>query len=153
MGSSVQQDIGAMIDGVTGMVAKAPALIVAGGAGDNVLRVGSIIDRQSFYSCVLTVAAEAALADGETLSLAVQIEESTDGSSFDTPEVLQASTILLSSSGGTNEIGVLEIDVNLNVRKQFVRFGVTPDLSRGATDTAAVQHARIEALPIDDRAS
>ena len=54
MGSSVQQDIGAMIDGVTGMVAKAPALIVAGGAGDNVLRVGSIIDRQSFYSCVVT---------------------------------------------------------------------------------------------------
>ncbi|MCK5713345.1 MAG: hypothetical protein KAI25_11555, partial [Hyphomicrobiaceae bacterium] len=53
--------------------------------------------------------------------------------------VLQASAALLTATGAGSYTDVLKLDLNeLGNRKRYVRLGVTPDLSRAATDTAVV---------------
>ena len=138
-GIATKKNVGHLVAGRAAAAAIAPALITAGGSGDNVLVVGDVIDTLGFESAVLTGTGRAALLDTESLDIAVQIEESGDGSSFDAPEVLQASTVLILADSTTNFEAVLKLDLNeLGNRKRFVRIGVTPNLSRGATDTAIV---------------
>lgn len=138
-GIATKKNVGHLVAGRTAVTVVAPALIVAAGAGDNTLIVGAGIDTQGFESGILIVAARAALDAAETLSLAVQIEESADNSSWDAPEVLQASAALITAVGAANYAGVLKLNLDeLGNRKRYVRLGVTPDLSRGATDTAVV---------------
>lgn len=138
-GIATKKNVGHLVAGRAAVTAVTPALIVAAGAGDNTLIVGSVIDTQGFESGVLLVPARAALDASETLSIAVQIEESADGSTFEAPEVLQASAALITAVGAGNYTDVLKLDLNeLGNRKRYVRLGVTPDLSRAATDTAVV---------------
>ncbi len=122
----------------------APALIVAGGGLDNVKVTGQVIDRFQGSSTQgkaesMTVVTQflAALADTETVALAHELEESDDGSAFDAPEVIEALTVKATASGAENKRGQAEFDIDMRNRKQFVRYNVTLDLSRGATDTAS----------------
>lgn len=140
-GIAMQKNIGAFIRGVaagSSNTAGAPALIIAGGAGDNVQVVGPSIDRTAQLSASLVVSAIAALATNETLAFAVDIQDD-DNSGFTSPNtvVLQAETILLTDpGGGSNQEGVLKLDVLLQDKQQFIRFRITPNLSRGSIDTA-----------------
>lgn len=121
----------------------APELIVAGAAGDATAITGNTINRQTYnmpQSCLLAVTYYANIADGETLSLAVEIQESSDGTTWDTAEAIQASTAVESPSGSAFTDGdVKTYRVYLGDRKQYIRFNCTPDFSASATDTGVVQ--------------
>ncbi len=108
----------------------------AGGTGDNTKVTGQAIDRLGFESGVLAIAYKAALAEGKTLSFAVEYEESADGSNWDTAVSLQSATVCSTGgTGGSTNHGVVEIDLNLRPRKRYVRYNVTPDLNATGTDT------------------
>jgi hypothetical protein len=137
------QDLGAhtkSYDANASANSGAPVLILAGGTGDGVKITGVTLDRYNGNamadSCVLQTGWLAALADTKTLSLAHELQESADGSTWDTAEAIQASTVVGTSSGGTNERGVSVHDINMRGRKRYIRFNVTPDLSATGTDTA-----------------
>jgi hypothetical protein len=126
--------------------------LTAGGSGDAVKVTGNTIDRMpsggtkngdtsvpapGFLSCCLTVAGQATLADTQQLLIAAEIQDSADGTNWNTAVALQASTPVAKSSGGTTEkTWVNKIDVNLKPYARYVRFNVTPDLDASGTDTA-----------------
>jgi len=139
-----QQDIASQIvtvDACSSETAGAPALIVAAGAGDATKVTGQSINRlvngAMANSAQISTAFLAALTAAKTLSLAHEIQESADGSSWDAAEVLQAATVVETGAGnkrGTHAPAALALD--LTKRKQYFRVNVTPDLSNTATDTA-----------------
>jgi hypothetical protein len=136
---SQQKNIGAYLKGAyASLDTAAPALIVAGGAGDNVEQTGDGIDTLGAGSGKVITGFLAALADTETLSLRLRIQESDDDITYDAAEELIAPTVVATSSGGTNEAGVQVFDVDLSGRKRYVRFLTTPDLSAAGVDTAYV---------------
>lgn len=121
----------------------APILVVAGGAGDGVEVTGETIDRFSngnlARSAALVSQFLASLGASETLSLAHSLQESDDGVSWDTAEVIEALTVKATGGGGgTDERGTDKHNISLEGRKRFIRFNVTPDFSAGATDTGYV---------------
>lgn len=137
---SQQKNMGAYCYGAVASASAnsgAPSLITAGGTGDNVAVTGQTINREKLpLSGKLCIPFLAALTDTESISFTVAIQESADGSSWDSAETLQSATVAATSSGGSNEHGVVTLDVDLSGRKQYVRFNITPDLSASDTDTA-----------------
>ena len=140
------QDLGSH---VTGSIASAsvnsgaPSLVTAAGTGDATKVTGDTVDRKVSGgsaladSLVLVTAYLAALADTKTLSFAIELQESSDDSSWDTAEVVIAATVVATgTTGGTNETGVNVQNISLRSRKRYIRFNLTPDLSATATDTA-----------------
>lgn len=127
-------------DGAASHNANAPSLITAAGTGDNTKVTGRTVNRFNgtalAHSAVVATGYLAALTDTKTISLAHEIQESADNSSWDSAEAIEALTVKATSSGGTNERGVDVHDLSLTARKQYFRINVTPDLSAGATDTA-----------------
>jgi len=119
----------------------APELLVAAGAGDATKIVGNSINRLTYGmpdSALLAVQAYLNLADTETFSLAVEIQESADGSNWDTAEVIQASTVVKTAAGAFTDLHAESYKVYLGDRKQYVRFNVTPDFSASSTDTGTL---------------
>ena len=117
---------------------------VAAGTGDATKVTGTTVDRRDFYAGALVIAFSAVLAATKTVSFAVEIQESADGSTWGTAEALQAATVAeTGESGGSTEVGTVQINVNYLGRKRYVRFNVTPDLSNTATDTLAWRAAAI----------
>lgn len=113
------------------------ASAIAAGAGDNTKVTGLTIDRLGFRSGSILISYETALAEDATLTLAIEIQESDDDSSWDTAVVIQAATVVATGgTGGTTENGVLQIGDQWEARKRYIRYNVTPNLSAGATDTA-----------------
>mgnify|MGYP001567928439 CR=1 FL=1 len=143
MSSFPLNEVGAFIksyDGNAGANAGAPSLITAGGGLDNLKVNGQNVNRLNgtalAHSAVAATSYLAALGAAETLSLAHEIQESANGSSYDTAEVIQAATVVATDSGaGSNMRGVSEHDVSLRARKQHFRINVTPNMSRANTDT------------------
>jgi len=123
----------------------APLTITAAGTGDNTAVTGATVDRHTYdnpMSVLVQVLHLAALQATETLDLAVELQESSDGSTWDTAEALQASaTVATGDTGGTNESGVTHFNVNLRNRKRYFRVNFTPDLSASGTDTAILMTA------------
>lgn len=118
--------------------AGAPSVITAGGGLDNVKVTGQTIDNVlGGLSGVLVTEVLAALGAGESATLASEIQESADGSNWDTAEVLQAATSVVASAGGGNVHGFDMRKVSLVGRKRYVRFNMTLNLSRANTDTAS----------------
>lgn len=140
MGMTPVTDLGAHVKGAyCGCTnsAGAPIAIVAAGAGDNTAVEGKAVDRLGYDSAVAVIGFLAALAETETLSIAAEIQESADGVSWDTAEELQAAAVAATGgSGGSNEYGKVEFDLNLRGRKRYFRINHTPDLSATGTDTA-----------------
>ena len=114
-----------------------PLLATAAGTGDNTEVQGASIDRLGYDSAVVVVAYNTSLTADKTLSIAVEIEDSADNSSWDTAVVLQAATVEETGTAGTgsNNTGVVEIPVDLRGYSRYVRFNFTPDLSHSGTDT------------------
>ena len=108
----------------------------AGGTGDATKVTGQAIDRQDFLSGVLAIAFKATLAKDKTISFAVEVQESADGSNFGTAVAVQAAKVAATGGeSGSTEYGVVKIDENLKGRKRHVRYNITPDLSATGTDT------------------
>jgi len=117
--------------------AGAPSLITAAGTGDATKVTGQSIDllgKTSGGSGILVVSGVAALTAAKTLSIAVELQESSDNSSWDTAEVVEAATVVASATG--NNQFVRSYGILLKSRKRYIRFNVTPDLSHSGTDTA-----------------
>jgi hypothetical protein len=114
-----------------------PAILTAGGNGDNTKITGQYFDRAGYDSMVLAIAAFANLTNTKLLTFAVEMVESDDHSTWSSPaEVVQAATTLLIATSSTVFWGSTQIAVDLKSRKKYVRFDITPNLDASGTDTA-----------------
>lgn len=108
----------------------------AGGTGDNTKVTGATIDRQGFGSAAVSINYLAALAQGATLSFAVEVQESDDGTTWGTATALQSAAIAATGgTGGSTEKGTVKVCDSYETRARYVRYNVTPDLSASGTDT------------------
>lgn len=118
----------------------APSVITAAAGLDNVKVTGQTIDRKSgtalAHSAEIATSWLAALTNTKTLSLAHEIQESADDSTWDTAEVIEAATVKQTATSSTNFRGCDRHRLNLMGRKRYFRINVTLDLNAGATDTA-----------------
>lgn len=128
---------------VTVRRAAANAAVTAGGAGDNTAVTGVIIDRAALgwaESAVLAVPFTTTLAQAATLSLAYTFQHGEASNLSDAATLASATTAVIATggAGGSTETGVFEVGVSLRGARRYVRLNFTPDLSAGATDTAAL---------------
>lgn len=107
----------------------------AAGTGDASKVTGQTINRDGYNSGVVQIPWKAALTDTKTLSFAAEIQESSNGSDWDTPEEILAATVVKTATSSTTFYGVKEIDIDFAGRKKFCRVNITPDLSHSGTDT------------------
>lgn len=127
--------------------AAAHTAVTAGGAGDNTLVVGVIIDRNllaTALSAVFALPFTTTLAAAATLIFKSAIIEHGDASdlsdatTFATLEDATGTVIATGPGGGGTVTGCKEYDVDLQGAKQYVRISYKPDLSAANTDTAAI---------------
>jgi len=131
------KDAGAYLSVVSGGGARG----VAAGTGDNTEAVGDIVDQlaqPNLRSGCIVVAGSATLADTKSISLVdVHVEHGdetdlSDKADFHTAAVF---TDLKVSSGGTTELFMVKVPVDLWGIKRYWRVAVTPDLDATGTDT------------------
>lgn len=124
----------------------APAVIVAAAGLDNVKVTGVTIDRYqnaagtvgNALAATINLATQwlGALTNTKTLSLAHELQESADGSTWDTAEVIEALTVKQTATSSTNFRGIDEHSIDCRNRKRWIRFNVTLDLSATSADEA-----------------
>lgn len=108
----------------------------AGGSGDNTKVTGDSLIKTGYDSCLLAILGTLTVADGETLSYAVEIQDSADGSSWNTATVLKSSTVVHTSDGGdTDQSFTVPLNVDVSQYDKYIRYNITPDLSASGTDT------------------
>lgn len=130
-------------DLITVVRAAANTAATAAGSGDNTAVTGAIIDRNAIgnpQSAVLAIPFTATLAEGETLSIGYTVEEgqANDLSDVETLQTAALAVVATGPSGGGTVTGTFEVNVPLMGAGRYVRANFTPDLSAGATDTAAL---------------
>lgn len=139
------QDVGDFVTGEDGNASAssgAPSLITAAGGLDALKVTGATVDRRASagigiaHSAFICTGFLAALDTAETLSLAHEYQDSADDSTWNTAVVIEASTVKATAASAGNERGVDEHKLALTALLRYVRINVTPDLSRGGTDTA-----------------
>ena len=109
---------------------------LAAGTGDNTKVTGQTIDRLGFRSGSVLISMKTVLAEAATLTIAIEIQESDDGSTWDTAEVIQAATTVeTGNTGGSTEYPCLKVDDKFESRKRYIRYNITPNLSASGTDT------------------
>ena len=119
-----------------------PKIVTAAATEDNVKVTGETIDLGTGLdrpdSGVLVVSGIASLQATETLTLAAELQESSDGSTWDTAvAIYTATTVATGVTGGSTGLGFVKAShVKIKPRKQYIRFNVTPNLSASGTDTA-----------------
>jgi hypothetical protein len=117
-------------------IASGDAAVAADGTHDNVEMTGeSILLNGDYSSGKLVIGWKAAIATAATLKFAVQHQDSTDGSSWDTAVIDVAATIVKTAAAGAVFNGVQEYDYKLTASKKYIRFNITADLSAGSVDT------------------
>lgn len=132
--------------------AVAVSTATAGGVGDATKITGETIDLKDYHDCTLILSGAAVLGAGENLALdALELQESDDGSTWDTAEDLVtaggagSSYLAYSAAGGTVEFAAkVKIDLaKTKARKRYIRFNPTPDLSAGSIDTLTLSGVAI----------
>jgi hypothetical protein len=123
--------------------AAGPAAMTAGGAGDNTLVTGIIIDRAALgwpQSAELVIPFTATLAASATLSVAVTLQHSdaSDMSGAGTFDSIANAAVATGPAGGGTVVGETVKAVSLAGAKRYLRLNFTPDLSAAGTDTARV---------------
>lgn len=116
---------------------------VAAGSGDATEVNGAWVAREladvgKALSAKLIIAYTATLETGETLSFALNFQDATAlaGTGVaDFGAAVAAAVVATGDSGGSTETGTVEVDIDLSGARDFIRTQITPDLSRGATDT------------------
>lgn len=140
MSFAVGRDIGSQLL----IKAAAAGRLVAAGTGDATEITGQTIDRmgargQMYQSAKIAAAYHCVLTDTKTLSIGLKIQESADGSNWDTAEVIYAATVVATAANPALEFtGVKVTDLDLSSRKRYVRFNPTPDLNHSGTDVAEI---------------
>jgi len=138
MNIASQRNIGAFIEGVNALIAN---VVTAGGGGDGLEQDGYWNDRSRRLSGVLVIAYTAVLAQDETLTLAANLQDATDNAgagAADFGDVFASAVVATGGTGGSTEIGTIEIDVDLSGADAFLRGQVTPTLSAATVDTVAL---------------
>ena len=115
----------------------------AAGAGDATEVDGAWVDRQlddngMAMSAKLVITFTATLETGETLSFSGNFQDATSAAgagSDDYGSAFTATVVATGDSAGSTETGTYEVDVDLAGANRYIRAQITPDLSRGATDT------------------
>lgn len=133
-----QRNIGAYLSSANALVAS---VVTAGGGGDGLEQDGYYNDRSRKLSGVLVVSYAATLAQDETLSLAANLQDASDAAGTgvaDYGDAFADAVVATGGTGGSTEVGTIEIDVDLSSADAFVRGQVTPTLSAVATDTVAM---------------
>jgi hypothetical protein len=123
--------------------AAANTAVTAGGAGDNTLVTGVIIDRAAHgwpESMKVAIPFTATLAAAATLTLGGVVQTGPDSAlaTVETHQTIAAAVVATGPGGGGTVTGVLEADVSLRGAERYVRLNFTPDLSAANTDTAAL---------------
>ena len=142
----VKTDVGSRIKGfqanAQATAAGVAVVLTAGATEDGVKVTGTTLDRATpggvrYDSTALEVSGLATLAQDETLSFAVEYQDSADGSTWNTAVALQASTVAATGgTGGSNETVMVELDLDMSDLERYVRFNVTPAMSAASADTA-----------------
>lgn len=118
------------------------ATLTAAGAGDNTEVTGVSVDTRDFLSAKLCIYSRSTITANKALTVTVKVAESDDGSTFGTDQTLATAVQIDGSTGAlTNSEKVYELKIDLSalvVRKRYLKFKVTPDLTAGATDTSTV---------------
>ena len=136
--------IRAIGDEISQARALASTAIIAGGAGDNTLITGVIIDRTAHgmpQSGVLSVPFTTTLAAAQNLSLASWVLQHGDAANLSDAATFQASAaavVLATSAGGGTVSGLFEVNVALMGARRYLRLNATPDLSAATVDTATL---------------
>ena len=116
-----------------------PKIVTAGATEDGVEVTGETIDLGADLtrpmSGVLAVTGVTNLTAAKTLSIGAKIQESDDGSTWDTAEVLYAATVVKTGAAANGAAFQKAYPVKLKGRKQYVRFNITPTMSHTSTDT------------------
>jgi hypothetical protein len=140
MSNTELRDIGSL---VTVQRAIANTSLTAAGTGDNTAVVGAIHDRAAIgspQSAVLAIPFTATLAATATLTISGTVEhaEAANMSGAATLQTISATVVATGPAGGGTVTGCLEVSVPLMGARRHLRANITPDLSAGGTDTAAV---------------
>jgi hypothetical protein len=108
----------------------------AASTGDNTKVTGDSIIKSGYDACLLSILGTLTVADTETLSFAVEIQDSADGASWNTATSLKSATVVHTSSGGdTDQSFTVPLEVDVSDYDEYIRFNITPDLSASSTDT------------------
>lgn len=130
-------DMGALLTARYGLGNTAAT---AGGSGDATEVSGAWIDVTGFESIKVLVPFTTTLAATETLTFAANLQDATaigGTGAADFGDAIAATVVATGPAGGGTVTGVVEMDFDVSQSRGFVRVQATPDLSRGATDTAA----------------
>jgi hypothetical protein len=116
---------------------------VAAGSGDATEIDGPAIIRTSlgslYESVKLSIHGNATLASGLTLTIAANLQDSADGSTWaDFGTALAATVVATGESGGSAELFETFLDADIRGAKAYLRAQVTPDLTHTGTDTALI---------------
>ncbi len=119
------------------------ATATAAGGGDNTEVDGQWVDRELSgvgiaLSAKLVIAFTSALQQDATLTFALNFQDATSSAgagSADFAAAVAATVAATGDSGGSTETGTFEVDIDLGAARQWIRTQVTPNLSRGGTDT------------------
>lgn len=120
--------------------AAANTAVTAGGAGDNTLVTGVIIDRAAYgwpESMVAAIPWLATLAASATLSVGWTLQHGDNSGLSDAATLASAAAAVVGTGAGTLS-GTLEANLSLAGAKRYIRLNFTPDLSAANTDTAAL---------------
>jgi len=117
----------------------------AGGSGDATQVDGAWVSRKTAtgsiaLSAKAIISYTATLTAAATLKFAAQFQDAVDAAGAGAAnygDAIASTTAATGGGGGTTETGTAEFDVDLGGAREFIRIRVTPDLSAGATDTAA----------------
>lgn len=120
--------------------ATANAAATAGGAGDNTLVTGVIIDRAALgwpESCVVAIPFTATLAAAATLTVGGVLQHG-DAANMSDASAFSTITPAVVATGAGTVTGQVEVNLRLTGAKRYVRLNFTPDLSAASVDTAAL---------------
>jgi hypothetical protein len=120
--------------------AAANTAVTAAGAGDNTLVTGVTLDRAAMgwpESAVVCIPYTATLSAAATLSIGYTVQEGQAANLSDAATLVTLPLTVVATGAGTIA-GEVEVNVSLRGAGRYVRVNFTPDLSAGATDTAAL---------------
>jgi hypothetical protein len=134
------KDVGSYLDGVIGTATKT---ITAAGAGDAAYEAGATLDLLTMdhpLSGLAVVIYSTTLADTESLSMKIKLEHGdesdlSDAADYDFGGAEVDHGVLVTSSGGTTETGIVVQRVDLSGLKRYWRVSTYVDLSASGTDT------------------
>lgn len=138
MNISQQRDIGAYIEGKSALLGSQ---VVAGAGGDGLEQDGYWNDRSRRLSGVLMITFTAVLAEDATLSIGANLQDASDSAgtgAADFGDAIASAVVATGGSGGSTEIGTVELDVDLSGADAFVRGQITPTLSAASIDTVDI---------------